>query len=191
MAPFLEMLTELTQHQKVQQLVQSAFAITLHSGQNRLTRKTLSIDTTLMWDILCHKSTASSSAPQGSGLFDPSFLQPAMEKHPGQRTVETEIFHHSARVVDTSDGGQALPPYSSMVLDDAASENSENEPRSRNNFSAQVDSGSNQGPVREPWAWAGSGFPGDVSFMDVTHDPFFQFQDQAAPYGGIWKLGNL
>jgi hypothetical protein len=118
-------------------------------------------------------------------------LQPAVQRHPDQRTVETEIFHHPVRVVDTSDGGQALPPYSSTVLDDAASESSENEPRSQNNFSAQVDSGPSQGPVREPWAWVGSGFSSDVSFMDVTHDPFFQFQDQAAPYGGTWKLGNL
>lgn len=144
-----------------------------------------------MWDILCHKSTANSSALQGSGLFDHSFLQPSMQKHPDQRTVQTEIFHHSAKVVDTSDGGQALPPFSSMVFDNAASENSDDETRARTNSSVPVDSGSIQGPLREPWAWAGSGFPGDVSFMDVTHDPFFQFQDQEAPYGGIWKLGNL
>lgn len=144
-----------------------------------------------MWDILCHKSTESSPAPQGDGLFDPSFLQPDRQKHPDQVTVETQIFHHPARVVDISDGGQDLPPCSSTVHNRTASENSEDEPLTRSN-SVPNDSGPGQGsPLREPWAWAGSGFPGDVSFMDVTHDPFFQFQDQDNPYGGTWKFGNL
>jgi hypothetical protein len=77
------------------------------------------------------------------------------------------------------------------MYDRTASENSEDEHRTRN-YSVPVDSDPSQGPLlREPWAWAGSGFPGDVSFMDVTHDPFFQFQDQENPYGGSWKFGNL
>jgi hypothetical protein len=181
----------LIQHQKIQRLIQSAFAVTLHSSQHYLPRRTLSIDTALMWDILCHKSTETSSTPHGEGLFDSSFLQPTGQKDPDQVTVETEIFHHSARAVDTSDGGQALPPYSSTVHNRTASENSEDERRTRNN-SVPGDSGPGRGPLlREPWAWAGSGFRGDVSFMDVTHDPFFQFQDQENPYGGIWKFGNL
>ena len=144
-----------------------------------------------MWDILCHRSIETSSAPLGEGLFDASFLQPPRQNHPDKVTVETEIFHHPSRAVDTSDGGQALPPYSSTVQDRTASENSENGPWTRNS-SVPVDSGPSQGPLsREPWAWPGSEFQGDVSFMDVTHDPFFQFQDQENPYRGIWKFGNL
>lgn len=101
------------------------------------------------------------------------------------------MFHHSARVVDMSDGGQALPPYSRTVPDHTISENLEDGAHAEDN-SATVDSDPSHAPLlREPWAWAGSGFPGDVSFMDVTHDPFFQFQDQDTPYGGVWKLGNL
>jgi hypothetical protein len=178
----------LIQHQKIQRLIQSAFAVTLHSSQHSIPRRTLSIDTALMWDILCHKSAESPSASLGEGLFDPSFLQP--RRGQDQVTVETEIFHHSTRAVDTYDGGQALPPYSSTVHDRTTSENSENEHWSQSNL-VPADDSPNQGPLqRDPWMWAGSGLPGDVSFMDVTHDPFFQFQDQEN-YRGAWRFGNL
>lgn len=144
-----------------------------------------------MWDILCHKSTETSSAPQGQGLFDPSFLQLTGQKHQEQMIVETEIFYDSASAVDTSDGGQALPPYSSTVHDRTASENSEDEPRTRNN-SVPDDSGPSQGPLlREPWDWAVSEFQGEVSFMNAMDDPLFQVQDQENPYGGTWNFGIL
>lgn len=130
-------------------------------------RRTLSIDTGLMWDILCHKSTNRSLASPAEGLFDPSFLQPPVYKEPGQETVETEIFHHSVKAVDTSDGGQALPPYSSRVQD------SERIPWNRND-SIGPENDHNQVPL--PWMYPGAGFPGDVSFMDVMRSPFFQFQ---------------
>ncbi|RHZ53916.1 iron-sulfur cluster-binding protein, rieske family domain protein [Aspergillus thermomutatus] len=178
-------------HQKIQGLIQSAFAVSPHSGDHRSPRRTLSIDTALMWDILCYNSTKTPFASPGDGLFDASLLRSPGQKHPDQTTVETEIFHHSARAVDTSDGGQALPPYSSTVQHRAASETSQPESWSSTN-SVSADHGPNQGPLpREPLAWSGSGFPGDVSFMDVTHDPFFQFQDHENPYQGIWEIGNL
>lgn len=144
-----------------------------------------------MWEILCHKSAGSSSPSLGDGLFEPSFLEPLHEqKRHNQVTVETEIFHHPTRAVDTYDGGQALPPSSSAVHDRTTSQNSEHEHWSQSN-SVPADNSLNQGPLlRDPWMWAGSGFPGDLSFMDVTHDPFFQFQDEEN-YRGAWKFGNL
>jgi len=154
-------------------------------------RRTLSIDTALMWDIICHKSTKTAFDSPGEGLFDAPFLQPLGETHPDQLTVETEIFHHSATAVDMSDGGQALPPYSSTLHDRAASEYPEHGPWNRNS-SDSVDNGPTEAALqRQPLTWSGSGFPGDASFMDVTHDPFFQFQDHENPYQGIWEIGNL
>jgi hypothetical protein len=144
-----------------------------------------------MWDILCHKSTKTPLDPPGEGLFDASFLQPHGQMYSNQLTVETEIFHHSATAVDMSDGGQALPPYSSTLHDQGASENPEHGSWKRHNL-VSTDNGPNEGVLqRESLAWSGSGFPGDVSFMDVTHDPFFQFQDHENPYRGLWEIGNL
>ncbi|KAJ5630954.1 uncharacterized protein N7484_011054 [Penicillium longicatenatum] len=174
-------------HQKVQDLIQSAFAVSPRSSHHRQTRRTLSIDTALMWDILCHSSSKASFDPPGDGLFDASFTPPP-SKTLDRVTVETEIFHHSARAVDTSDGGQALPPYSSTLRDRAASENSDND-WTRSNL-VSVDNGSNH-HLREPLGWAGPGISTDLSFMDITHDPFFQFQDSENPYQGVWEVGNL
>lgn len=144
-----------------------------------------------MWDILCHKSTGVSSEPLGKGLFDTSFIKPPGQKHPDRATVETEIFHHSVKTIDTSDGGQALPPYSSTAREAVPSDDMEDETWNRND-SLPGESGSGQTPIsRDSWSWAGPGFPSDMSFMDVTHDPLFQFQDQEYPYRGIWKFGNL
>ncbi|KAJ6016046.1 hypothetical protein N7540_010637 [Penicillium herquei] len=180
-------------HQKIQELTQSAFAVSPRANHHRLTRRTLSIDTALMWDILCHSSSKIIPASPGEGLFDKSFVPPP-PKNSNKVTVETEVFHHSARAVDTSDGGQALPPYSS-TFDQEASENSENEPWIRSSRTS-IDYNGNGGPPqqplpRDPLGWPGSGFPTEMSFMDITHDPFFQFQDHENPYRGVWEVGNL
>ncbi|KAJ6167112.1 hypothetical protein N7470_002559 [Penicillium chermesinum] len=171
--------------------VMSAFAVSPHTRNRNLSRRTLSIDTALMWDILCHTAPTTQYSPPGDGLFDPAFVRPTVQKRPEERTVETEIFHHSARAVDTSDGGQALPPYSSNLHDRSPSDNADNAPWTRHN-AVPADSNPPPGPSlsRDQTGWS-SAFPGDVSFMDVTHDPFFQFQDQSHPYRGLWEIGNL
>ncbi|KAJ5777681.1 hypothetical protein N7520_000927 [Penicillium odoratum] len=175
-------------HQKVQGLIHSAFAVSPHASHHRLARRTLSIDTALMWDILRHGSSKASFAPR-DGLFDASFTPPP-SKNSDKVTVETEIFHHSATAVDTSDGGQALPPYSSTLQDRAASENSDNEPWTRSHLRS-VDNGTNHPLPREPVGWPGPAVSADMSFMDISHDPFFQFQDSENPYQGLWEVGNL
>lgn len=143
-----------------------------------------------MWQILCHKSTNASVNSPAGGLFDPSFSKPSTTKERNQATVETEIFHHSARAVDTSDGGQALPPYSSRVQDRVEAEGTESEVWA--GTGSPIDEIASGGALpRDSWAWPGAGFPGDVSFMDITRDPFFQFQDHENPYRGVWKVGTL
>ncbi|KAJ5311837.1 hypothetical protein N7476_007697 [Penicillium atrosanguineum] len=142
------------------------------------------------WSRLQSLSTKTPFDPPGEGLFEASFLQSLGNIHPDQLTVETEIFHGSAAAVDMSEGGQALPPYSSTLRNLGPSQNPEHGPWIQNTLSINNDS--DEVPLqREPLAWAASGFPGDVSFMDVTHDPFFQFQDHENPYRGIWEIGNL
>lgn len=172
-------------------LVQSAFAVSPSSSRGNPPRRTLSIDTELMWEILCHKSTnASVNSPTG-GLFEPSFLKPLTTKEPNHVTVETEIFHRSARAVDTSDGGQALPPYSSRVQDRIESEGTGSEVWAGNE-STPANGVPNEVPLlRESWAWPGAGFPGDMTFMDITRDPFFQFQENENSHRGSWMVGTL
>ncbi|KAJ5585576.1 uncharacterized protein N7459_005376 [Penicillium hispanicum] len=177
-------------YQKLQTLVQSAFATSPNSRSNQSSRRTLSIDTALMWDILLSHTSKTSSPLPAEGLFDVSFLESPGAKPANKVTVETEIFHNSTRTVDTSDGGQGLPPYSSTVHDQVSPECSDHELLVRTHL-APADS--SLGPFhvpREPLAGLGAGLS-DMSFMDVTRDPFFQFQDHDNPYLGVWEIGNL
>jgi hypothetical protein len=144
-----------------------------------------------MWDILLQNSPQFPSSSSGRGLFEPSFFEPLGNKHSQKLTVETEIFHHSTRTVDTSDGGQALPPYSSTVRDRQPSDGSMQEIW-RGGSSLSMSHGPIQGPLpRGSLGWSMPGLQNDVSFMDITRDPFYQFQDQDRPYLGVWEFGNL
>ncbi|KAF3398370.1 putative dioxygenase subunit alpha YeaW [Penicillium rolfsii] len=178
-------------YQKVQALIQMAFAVSPNSSNNESPRRTISIDTELMWDILLQNPPQNASSSSARGLFEPSFFEPLGDTSSQKVTVETEIFHHSTRTVDTSDGGQALPPYSSTVRDRPPSNGSMHEIwRERSSFSEGH--GPVQGPLpRETLGWSVPGLQNDVSFMDITRDPFYQFQDQDHPYMGVWEFGNL
>lgn len=181
----------MTQYQKVQALIQSAFAVSPNSSNSRSPRRTISIDTALMWDILLQSSPQAPSTSNGRGLFDPSFFDTPGDKHAEKVTVETEIFHHSTRTVDTSNGGQALPPYSSTVRDRRPSDGSGHD-MWRESSSLSMSNGSIQGPLpRGSLGWSAPALQNDVSFMDITRDPFYQFQDQDRPYLGVWEIGNL
>jgi len=145
-----------------------------------------------MWDILLHNSPRTSSAPPGEGLFDSSFFQAPEDRSDEKETVETEIFHNSSRAVDTSDGGQALPPYSSAADGRPSSQDEDliGQGIWERSHSAAVDGNGEQYPLSETM-WPGLGLRGDGSLMNLTHDPFFQFQDHESPYMGIWEIGNL
>jgi hypothetical protein len=147
-----------------------------------------------MWDILLQTSPKTSSTSPGGGLFDASFYRDAEETTNEKDTVETEFFHHSTRTVDTSDGGQALPPYSSVVHGrQPSSKDPDHDVGAIGDQEASVmNTGEYHVPsLPETMMWPGPGFRGDVSLMDITHDPFFQFQDHQSPYLGVWEIGNL
>ncbi|KAF7716072.1 Fungal Zn(2)-Cys(6) binuclear cluster domain-containing protein [Penicillium ucsense] len=184
-------------HKKVRMLVQSAFAVSPGSTNTRMPRRTISIDTALMWDILLQTSSQQHSNTAGKRLFEPSFFEPPNDRslQADNVTVETEMFHHPLRPVDTLDGGQALPPYSSTVPNRLSSESQESE-NWRNDalssINASVDDALVQGSLSGTvCGWSPQGLQNDVSYMNVTRDPFFQFQDQDRPYLGTWEIGNL
>ncbi|KAJ5883477.1 uncharacterized protein N7473_010363 [Penicillium subrubescens] len=178
-------------YQKVQALIQSAFAVSPNSSNSGSARRTISIDTELMWDILLQNSPRVPANSSGRDIFEPSFFEPLGDKQSQKVTVETEIFHHSTRTVDTSDGGQALPPYSSTVRDRRPSDGSMHEIW-REGSSIAMSNGPVQGPLpRDSLGWTVPGLQNDVSFMDITRDPFYQFQDHDRPYLGVWEFGNL
>ncbi|KAJ5491391.1 hypothetical protein N7539_002958 [Penicillium diatomitis] len=140
---------------------------------------------------------AQQSHTSGKRLFEPSFFELLNDRslQADNVTVETEMFHHPLRPVDTLDGGQALPPYSSTVPNRLSSESQESE-KWRNDalssINASVDDALVQGSLSETvFGWSPQGLQNDASYMEVTRDPFFQFQDQDRPYLGTWEIGNL
>ncbi|KAL4893432.1 hypothetical protein BDV59DRAFT_192981 [Aspergillus ambiguus] len=178
-------------YRQVQALIQSAFSPSPGLDSQRPPRRTLSIDTELMWDILFHNPPKTSPASLGKGLFDMSFVKDPGERHSDKVTVETEIFHNSTRTVDTSDGGQALPPYSSTAACERTTFGDSGYDGWDRTDSVPVNSSSGQVSMsRQALAWSGSEYQGH-SFMDIMDDPFYQFQDHENPYLGIWEIGNL
>jgi hypothetical protein len=141
-----------------------------------------------MWDVLDYTCPKSSSGRPGRGLFHSSFCQDANEEETEHQTVETQIFHNPIAEVDTSNGGQAQPPYS-------------NTPSNRTLRGAYgrlgppptVGGGQQQQQQHNPQTapWPTPGIMETGSFMDMTYDPFFQFHDQGSPYLGLWEVGNL
>lgn len=142
-----------------------------------------------MWDILHYSFPGKSSQTRGQGLFHPSFRQD-MEEEDDNHTVETQIFHHPTREVDMSDGGQALPPHSDLATSRT--------PRSRRSGEAGQSTPPERRAIQyastpvETALWPGPVFMGNnAPIMDITQDPFFQFQDQESQYLGLWEIGNL
>ncbi|KAJ5951584.1 uncharacterized protein N7479_009997 [Penicillium vulpinum] len=180
-------------HQKLELILQSAFASNTALRRLNSPRRKLSINTALMWDILLYNSPRTSSAHIGEGLFDISFFQAPENRMEDKETVETEFFHHSTRTIDTSDGGQGLPPYSSAVNGRSSSRDEQQSEQGlwNRSLSSPPDNINEQLLPQETMISSGSGFRGDVSWMDLSHDPFFQFQDNLNPNLGIWEVGNL
>jgi hypothetical protein len=146
-----------------------------------------------MWDILDYTRPNKYAQKPGRGLFDPTFVQDPEEEEEEEQTVETQIFHrpNPTADVDISNGGQELPPYS-----DAAVRQRTRGARGRTGHSAPVDERQSlqQQQQQEPpdfATWSGPAMLGNSSIMDITHDPFFQFQDHGSPYLGFWEIGNL
>lgn len=149
-----------------------------------------------MWDILDYTCPYRDSQRPGRGLFDPSFVQDTNDEFDDEQTVETQIFHRPTAEADTSNGGQELPPYSDRVIPRM---------RGRENYGRNNAEATEERLPRQPTAaqeptqlhqpdiasWQGPAFLGNVSIMDITHDPFFPLQDHSSPYIGFWDTGNL
>lgn len=120
-------------------------------------------------------------------IFHPSFFKAAENEDANDETVETEIFHNSTRAIDTVDGGQEFPPYSNPVRGRTSAES-----QSLWAQPAQPqDDGVPSSPLAETATWPGTGLRGDIGLMNLTYDPFFQFQDDVTLYPGTWEIGNL
>ena len=189
--------------------MKSAFDLPPEADQADSSRRTVSINTSLMWEILDYTNVDTRrNRASGGVLFHESLCATSVEADEEDDTVETQIFHNSTREVDTSDGGQALPPFS----DHAARRNTRpstqhGRPEQQGgdwvlpNPASNVASGISvapsshditvpQGPLPQYAPWP-SAFTGNASIMDLTHDPFMQFQDSGSPFFGMWEVGNL
>jgi hypothetical protein len=207
------------QHEKLQALIHLAFTSTENGsvagskGGAFNPRRTISVNPSLMWKILQFSFFGDESRLPGSGLFHESFCPDGGHaEHDEGHTVETQIFHNPTAEVDTSDGGQALPPY-------AAISGNTSPTHQRNPRQAEGGRGHDHGDMPEdgrrhvvtdatgdtaggpmlyapfmevPSAAAPWAFPGNASsVMDVMHDPYFQFQNPGSPFYGTWEVGNL
>ncbi|KAH8797961.1 putative C6 transcription factor [Xylogone sp. PMI_703] len=162
-------------YQRLEELVQSAFHTNKYSGEVDVNVRTVSINTALMWSILDYTSFSKQDQKLGRGLFDPAFVQGQDEDEDDEQTVETQIFHRPMGEVDTSDGGQELPPYSDLTI--------RRNPRRTRYYSA---------PAEERSSSLQQQSQHNSSFMDVPQDLFFQQGDHASPYFlGFWDNGNL
>lgn len=144
-----------------------------------------------MWDILDYAGLSRHPQKPGRGLFDPSFVQHRDEEEEDEETVETQIFHRPTAEVDMSNGGQELPPYSDLAV-----RRNPRLGRGRNGYSAPPEdrqSLQRQQQQSEIATWPEPPLLGNMSIMDVTHDPFFLPPDHgnSSYYMGCWDIGNL
>ena len=186
------------------------------SNERDSSRRTVSINTSLMWEVLDYTNVDTRRKHASGGtLFHESLCPTTDAADEEDDTVETQIFHSSTREVDTSDGGQALPPFSDHVVrrttyprtsrgrNEQQAEWLLPDPAMASNPAVALPPGGNQNmagppqgqgppppgaPQYAPWLGA---FTGNASIMDITHDPFMQFQDSGSPYFGMWEVGNL
>lgn len=192
--------------------MKSAFDAPPDSDQSNSSRRTVSINTNLMWEILDYTNVDTRrNRASGGVLFHESLCPASTEADEEDDTVETQIFHSSTREVDTSDGGQALPPFSDHVARRSTRPSTRQghhhhhqqqgewllPPPSAPTMAPGMSVGSSshnmgvpQGPHPLYAPWPGT-FTGNASVMDITHDPFMQFQDSGSPYFGMWEVGNL
>lgn len=150
-----------------------------------------------MWDVLLYNVGANRgrpTLPQFGGLFNGSSFFPEDDiGYEGEDIVEMEISHNPTVEVILSNG-QALPPQSGQRKSPA----NPNGTGGAHGGQAQqaVQSPISTPPVPEPGAHsiessASWSISGNHSSLDVTYDPFFQFQVPGNPLFGTWEVGNL
>ncbi len=178
------------QHEKLQALVQSAFTFDQPIGEHDSPRRTISINTRMMWKILLYDFAGKDTPLPQFGLFDDSFFPEEDDTDEGEETVEMEMFHNPTVDVDMSNG-QALPPLSGQprkrhVQDSRGRARRDQLLPSSIAAATPVLDAPFPEAAAAPWQ-----MPGNTSVMDMTYDPFFQFQDPGSPFFGTWEVGNL
>lgn len=179
-------------------MVRSAFALDDQPGEEEenATPRTISINTRLMWDVLLYNITANrgrTTLPQSGGLFNGSSFFPDDDiGGEGEDILEMEISQNPTVEVILSNG-QALPPQSGQRKSPA----NLNGTRGAHGSHAQqvvtpiapvAELGVHSTESAAPASWSISG---NNSSLDMTYDPFFQFQVPGDPLFGTWEVGNL
>jgi hypothetical protein len=168
----------------------------------------VSINIALMWDILDFTSAKKPSQKPGRGLFDPSFIKDSAGKDEinngnedeDEHTVETQIFHrpNPAADIDTSNGGQEFPPFSDAAarrkvglgIRRRAGHSAPADERPALQQTQQQHQQHQHGEFAVP-NWSAAEMLENTAVMDISYDPFFQFQGHDSQYTGFWEIGNL
>lgn len=147
-----------------------------------------------MWDIILYNSASSRATSASSRLgmlFDDDSLFPStinIIAEEEEDTVEMEICLDPTVEVLLSNG-QARPPQSNRPRS-ASAHHSSYHPTAQSTSSApagpQMDTSLGEPSMPAHWP-----VPANASPLDLSYDPFFQFQDPGSPFMGTWQVGNL
>jgi hypothetical protein len=160
-----------------------------------------------MWKILQCNFEGKDLGALNHGLFHESFLRDDDETtddaaNHEEHTFEMQISRHPTVEVDLTNG-QARPPYSDQRSAEPTPPQARQLPQHQQQQHGQQVVNGNIPPPSDartspllyapfpqahaaPWA-----MPSTAPIIDMTYDPFYQFQDLGTPADGAWEVGNL
>lgn len=143
----------------------------------------------------------------GGLLFDESsfFADDNTDEAGDDSTVEMEISHNPTAVEVILSNGQALPPQSGQRKNAANVDAARGLHDNSGSHAQQQHIALSPVPIAAPVSELETAFtepsasiptaswpmPGNSSTLDMTYDPFFQFQVPGSPFFGTWEVGNL
>ncbi|KIW65421.1 hypothetical protein, variant [Phialophora macrospora] len=196
-------------HDTLRALIHSAFTSGNSDQQPEPSRRTVSINTRLMWKILQYDFDGKDLGASNHDLFHRSFCRGDADNAAGHgdHTVEMQISHTPPTTEVDMSNGQALPPYSDhhstgpntqqtglqqerQLVDEDIHGVSNTNADADANVAARTPIPMMYAPFPKaptaPWA-----MPSNAPVIDMTYDPFYQFQDLGSPADGAWEVGNL
>jgi hypothetical protein len=103
------------QHEKLETLIRSAVPSLGTWESAAQSKSTISVDTTLMWEILDFAGGQNSSQRPGRGLYHQSLCDASEPPGSGDRSLlQIRVYHRPNFQVDTSNGGQEPPPHAEL-----------------------------------------------------------------------------
>ncbi|OCT49061.1 hypothetical protein CLCR_04690 [Cladophialophora carrionii] len=192
-------------HDTLRALIHSAFTSGYSNQQPEPSRRTVSINTRLMWKILQYNFEGRDLGTSNHGLFHESFCRDDEDSATDHEdhTVEMHISHNPPTTEVDLSNGQALPPYSDHHSTGPNTQQTAQQHdrqlinedlHSVSNANANADSRTPLTMMYAPFfkaptaPWA---MPSNAPVIDMTYDPFYQFQDLGSPADGAWEVGNL